>query len=99
MSFRLLAELTIEKPPISSTLIFVCGGPLELLRVSSSLSGSEPDVVDALARFRDWPPFVLPRGGRGCFELQLLLLLRETEEEEEEEVACRRDHAEAAWRG
>jgi len=23
----------------------------------------------------------------------------ETEEEEEEEVACRRDHAEAAWRG
>ena len=42
--------------------------------MSSSLSGSEPDVVDALARFRDWPP-----------RDWLLLLLRETEDEEEEE--------------
>jgi hypothetical protein len=67
MCFRLLAELTIEKPPISYTLIMVCGGTLELQRVSSSLSGtpSEPDVVDTLTRFRDWPSFVWPRGGRG----------------------------------
>ena len=64
--FRSLAELTIEKPPISSTstLTFVCGGPLlEPPRVSSSLSELEPDA--ALARFRDGPPLVLPRGGGG----------------------------------
>ena len=54
----------MEKPPISSTLIFVCGGPLlEPLRVSSSLSELEPDA--ALARFRDGPPLVLSRGGGG----------------------------------
>ena len=62
--FRSLAELTIENPPTSSTLIFVCGGPLEPPSVSSSLSESEPDA--ALARFRDGPPLVLPRGGGGC---------------------------------
>ena len=63
MCFRSLAELTIENPPTSSTLIFVCGGPLEPPRVSSSLSESEPDT--ALARLRDGPPLVLPRGGGG----------------------------------
>ena len=61
---RSLAELTIENPPISSTLIFVCGGPLEPPRVSSSLSESEPGV--ALVRFREGPPVVLPSGGEDC---------------------------------
>ena len=32
---RSLAALTIENPPTSSTLTFVCGGPLESLRMSS----------------------------------------------------------------
>ena len=50
---RSLAALTIENPPTSSTLTFVCGGPLESLRMSSSLSELEPD--DGLARFRDGP--------------------------------------------
>ena len=50
---RSLAALTIENPPTSSTLTFVCGGPLESLRMSSSLSEFEPD--DGLARFRDGP--------------------------------------------
>ena len=64
MCFRLLAELMIEKPPISSTststLAFVCGGPLSSLRVSSSSSPSE-SVEAALARFRG-PPAVLGDG-------------------------------------
>ena len=63
--FRSLSELMIEKPPISSTstLIFVCGGPLEPPRVSSALPEAESDA--ALARFRDETSLALPWGGGG----------------------------------